>query len=42
MREIERAIEATKKIKNKKRKKRKRKNKKREGGILLFLLRDPH
>ena len=40
MREIERAIEATKKIK--KEKKRKIKNKKREGGILLFLLRDPH
>jgi hypothetical protein len=40
MREIERAIEATKKIK--KREKEKKKNKKREGGILLFLLRDPH
>ena len=35
MREIERAIEATKKIK--KEKKEKNKNKKREGGILLFL-----
>ena len=40
MREIERAIEATKKIK--KEKKEKKKNKKREGGILVFLLRDPH
>ena len=40
MREIERAIEATKKI-EKNRKKRKI-NKKREGGTLLFLLRDPH
>ena len=40
MREIERAIEATKKIK--KREKEIKKNKKREGGILLFLLRDPH
>ena len=34
-REIEKAIEATKK-------REKKKKKKREGGILLFLLRDPH
>lgn len=40
MREIEIAIEATKK--NKKIEKEKKKNKKGEGGILLFLLRDPH
>ena len=33
-------MEATKKYK--KEKKEKNKNKKREGGILLFLLRDPH
>ena len=43
MREIERAIEATKiKIKKREKEKNKNKNKKREGGILLFLLRDPH
>ena len=42
MREIERAIEATKNKKERGKKEKKEKNKKREGGILLFLLRDPH